>query len=87
MPRRSCLAHNETVKDIIAHARSQGLCVKHDKQAGTVIIKDDDVIVYKGIQKYRDGEWIVTCIDSDRVKWSFPDKKVEEDNAPKIVDG
>ena len=70
MPKRySCLATRETVRAALRMLRANDCKVDLDKEAGTVIVRDGESIVYQGIQKGRGGPWIVTCTDSVRIKW------------------
>jgi hypothetical protein len=70
MPKRySCLATGETVRAALRMLRANDCKVDLDKDAGTVTVYDGEAIVYQGIEKNPRGPWIVTCTNSDRIKW------------------
>lgn len=64
-----CFANTKTVNDFVVRLKAAGCDVKYDKEAGTVEAKDGDTVVYKGIQKSRVGDWIVSTTDSENIKW------------------
>lgn len=55
---KSCLALTARVKQTIAEAKAADLQVIEEKDAGTVIIRDHDVLVYTAIAK-DSSTWIV----------------------------
>lgn len=57
------------VKDYLKKLGDAGMEVKHDKDAGTAEVKDGDVVVFKALQKGRNGPWIVRYNNSENVKW------------------
>jgi protein involved in ribonucleotide reduction len=66
----TCLANTNTVKSYVKRLRDAGMTVNENKEAGTVEVKDGNIVVYKAIQKGRGGSWIVSTSSSPNVKWS-----------------
>ncbi len=55
----SCAGTSKQVMDLAKQARNAGLSVDLDRDAGTIRIKDGDTVIYRGLQKGRNGMWIV----------------------------
>lgn len=64
-----------TTKVLMGYAKDlkkKGYEVIHDKDAGTLTIKDDNVTVLRAIQKGKNQPWIAGFKDSVNVKWNCP---------------
>lgn len=63
-----CLATTETVKSYVKKLVDSGCTTEIDEQAGVVIVKDGEVVVYKAIQKEH-MSWIVIMRNGPNVFW------------------
>ncbi len=64
------LADTKKVMGYLNRLEECGITVTKDMEAGTFEAKDGEVVVCKGIQKGKNGPWIVKCSNSENVKWS-----------------
>ena len=58
------------MKDYIVAAKANDCEVEHDKDAGTIVMKDGETVVLKAIAKGPKGPWITRFTNSDRISWS-----------------
>ena len=63
------LVNTTELEEILTGLEIVACEVERDEDAGTVIARDDDVIVLRGIAKGPRGPWIVTFSPSNHVKW------------------
>lgn len=72
------IARLALTEDVMRHAKtleSAGCDVNHDKDAGTLEVRDGDVVVFSAIQKGdKHQPWIVLFRESERVKWTQPNE-------------
>jgi hypothetical protein len=67
---RASLIQTATVNGYCRMLRENDCVVDRDDEAGTVVAKDGDAVVFKAIQKGRGQPWIASFHDSDRIQWS-----------------
>lgn len=74
--RRSSLLTTKSLNAVIANVKATGVDdIERDKDAGTVIIRDeDDCVCLQGIQKGHNQPWIVTFHDTLQVQWTWPEE-------------
>jgi hypothetical protein len=64
------MALTPTIEATLPILEEAGCHVRYDRDQGTVIARDGDVVVYRAIQEGPRGPWIVRMSDSDRIHWS-----------------
>lgn len=64
------LVIDATMKDYIVAAKANNCEIEHDKEAGTIVMRDGDAVVLKGIAKGPSGPWLTRFTNSDRISWS-----------------
>jgi len=64
-----CMSKTSIVLAKVDDLKELGCTATVDREAGTVEVKDGDVVVYKALQKGKGQPWIVRCVNSERVWW------------------
>jgi hypothetical protein len=65
----SSLLLKADVMRFMVECQANGCNVAYDKDAGTMVCKDDGITVFQAIEKGNGQPWIATFTDSPRIKW------------------
>ncbi len=63
------LTDTTTVKKFMKMLEEAGCECRLDMEAGTALAIDDGHVIYKALQKGRNGPWIAQTMDTDRIKF------------------
>jgi hypothetical protein len=69
-PKTVSLMTTEWLERHLADLRANGCDVSRQKNAGTVRVRDGDVVVLTAIAKGPKQPWIVMFFDSERIQWT-----------------
>ena len=72
-PKTSALMLTTELLPLVAAAVANDCISNHDKDAGTIQVRDGDLLVISAIQKGDSKQpWIVMFFETDRIRWGAP---------------